>query len=236
MALLLLALLFGACAGDPAYLSVSELIATPTPPPVNDAEPLPKGVPAGGRLVQATVTDVRLLPELLVELTDAGGDSHLWAAGFPDAPQRGATVWTAVVGPPTDNDLVGVVYPSTGPLPDPAPGGLTKQGTLGVVVGGFVLVTGLALGVAALVGGSGRRRRCAGCGQGVEEDWITCAACGHSLEASVAAPVPEIVEAAAPASPPPPSPAPLPAEDQPEPAISSNPTIIRRPDDPSWPA
>lgn len=240
--LLILTLLIaglGACARGPVHVTVAELMATPTPPPQDESSPLPEGVPAGSRLLQATVTDVRLLPELLVELTDPGGISYVWAAGFPQAPQRGSTVWTAIVGPPAENDLVGAVYPSTGPLPEPATGGLTRQGTLAVTVGAFALITGLGVGIATQLGGSRHRRRCAGCGQGAEESWITCAACGHSLVSLEAAhpAAPEIVEAQ-PADPPlasePPPPSP-PAEDQSEPAISSNPTIIRRSNDPSWP-
>lgn len=142
--------------------------------------------------VRATVIDTREADELLVELSR--GEVTVWTTGFTQRPGRGAEVWTAFVGPPVDNDLVGLTYPTAGSL-EPPKGGLTETGALAVIIGLLALT---ALLVPAITAGATRLRggsRCSHCATPFEDSWITCTQCGSSLipDKKAASPTPATV-------------------------------------------
>jgi len=137
-----------------------------------------EGIATPEEFVRATVTDVRATDELLVELSD--GDVTLWVAGFVERPNRGAEVWTAILAPPVENDLVGLVYPSAGLLLPPEEG-ITEAGALAVLVGILAVVALVIPAVSSAVLGNRSSRRCGNCGTGVEAGWISCPSCATAL-------------------------------------------------------
>jgi len=168
-----------------AYTVLGGCAVTDVPPMVTVAD-VPHALPASSSPVRGTVTDSRMAPNLLVELSDPTREEHIWVSGFARAPARGEEVWTAIVGPPVPHELVGVVYPSTGIVEPPvAITRVTPRSALAAVLGSALATVLLVL---ALVLASGwarrsRHRRCGGCSAAVASRWLTCPRCGRPLTA-----------------------------------------------------
>lgn len=212
----------GACATqEPAHVTVSQLVRGIRPGADSSQHGLP-GFPPGSVALRATVTDVRSTPALLVELSDPREGEHVWVSGFRAAPGRGEEVWTAILGSPAANDLVGVTYPSAGLLPEPkGRTRVTPRGALALLMGGVAAVALTALVVAATATRRRQVRRCPGCATPVDTAWITCSRCGHAL----VAPPPPPGDLVLPTSPTPvPDPAPAP------PDAPAAPTVLIRGD------
>ncbi|MEA2828492.1 MAG: hypothetical protein QOG43_2931 [Actinomycetota bacterium] len=212
----------GACATqEPAHVTISQLVRGERPA-VGADDGIP-GFPRGSVALRATVTDVRSTPALLVELSDPHQEEHVWVSGFGEQPGRGEEVWTAILGPPAANDLVGVTYPSAGLLPEPeSVTRVTPRGALAVLLGAVAVVALLSLLVAAAVTRRRQVRRCPGCAGAVDASWVTCPRCGHSL----VAPSPPPGELVLPPPSPPPIPDSMPAPVRPPAA----PTVLIRGD------
>jgi hypothetical protein len=138
-------------------------------------------LPDDAVVVEATVTDVRTAPDLLVEIGD--GEETIWVSGFDKAPARASTVLTGLLGGPEPHETLGSVYPSSGSLdPDDVVHGFTERGALAVLVGiglGLVLVGPLAEPLSRRVRA---RRTCPDCRRRLGAEWRTCAWCGRAQE------------------------------------------------------
>lgn len=186
--LLALVALNGCTTQHADHVTVAEFVQN-IRPEAHRGDPAVPGLPTGGVLLLATVTEVRTAPALLVELSDPRQEEHIWVAGFAAAPARGEEIWIAITGPPTPHDLVVTTYASTGPLSaPPSRTRVTPRGALALLVGGVAVLALLICGVAALSTARARSRRCPGCAGPVNPRWLTCPRCGHSLVSPPPAP------------------------------------------------
>lgn len=147
-------------------------------------------LPPDAIVIEAIVVDTRPGDALLVELSDeadtAAGTANrdsIWVRGFPLEPRRGSKVLVALVGDVTQDDKLGNVYTTSGPIdPKGVKSGLTEEGALGVLL---LVALGLALlvPVAPLIFQRlGASRRCQECRARLEAGWRTCPDCGHAQE------------------------------------------------------
>lgn len=157
-------------------------------------------LPPDAIVIEAIVVDTRAGDELLVELSDeadtaagAADRDSIWVRGFPTEPRRGSKVLVPLVGEVTQDDKLGNVYSTSGPIdPKSVKSGLTQEGALSVVLL-VALALVLLIPVAPVIFKRlGASRRCQECRTRLDARWRTCPECGRAQELNQGAPpVPE---------------------------------------------
>lgn len=177
--LLVAAIGLNGCSSSPKAARVSDVVGGRAI--TADPSRFSPDLPSDAIVIEATVADVRLGENLLVELSD--GQEQIWVSGFTDAPARASVVLTALLDGAQPHDVLGSVYPSSGALdPDDVVSGFTERGALAVIVGvalGLVLLVPV---VAPMLGHFRAGRNCPECQRRLALTWRTCPRCGRAQD------------------------------------------------------